>query len=612
MKKGKRLFAVLFCMALVLNMLQLVPAEQAKADDGYTLYIGFGADAAESGDWGCQYNSPNAADNKGEVTAVNETIAVGETKTVSVTVPTAVLHTYWIAPVLVAEGVTELDATVALKVDGADVEIDTAAGDAWWYEGTGEYSAEQSIRLAGGYNEWGTQYIASPAFTTVEYTVTLNRIVMGGAEQAPEEEKNDDAPAATIPDTDSHVLYVGFGGDASESGDWGYQYNSPNAADNKGEVTAVTETIAVGETRTVSVTVPSAVLHTYWIAPVLNAEGIVELDATVSLKVDGADVPIDLTAGDAWWYEGTGEYSAEQAIRLAGGYNEWGAQYVASPAFTTLEYTVTLNALAKADPDAAPGGDEPAVPALKADLDGTYNAYLGFQTPTYSFRNAFDDATYGRDSEHFDKICGWDPDNNLIYRDGTMTDVEIKGNGTYTVSAEGLDLSGDFDSQETFNLLFLSTDIPNSGEIVISDIVVKVNGSEVDDVNPIVSPDSPEYLNMLIVNQWNKDIEPIGYYAVPPTKLAITFTVSGMNYDKPADPTPEPTATSAPEPTTAPEPTKEETKNETPAPTVTDAPVSGSSTDDGGSNTGLIVGIVIAVVVVAAGVVAVVMKKKKN
>lgn len=248
---------------------------------------------------------------------------------------------------------------------------------------------------------------------------------------------------------------------------------------------------------------------------------------------------------------------------------------------TSIEVTFTVSGFSAS----AEEGEAAEVPSV--DLNGTYNAYFGLQTPTYSFRNAFDDATYGRDTEYFNQVTGWDSNNNAIKREGTFTDAVIAGNGTYTVSVSGLDLTGDFDSQDYFNLLFLSTDIPNTGEITISDIQLNVGGSNVD-INPILSPDSVNYVNMLIQNIWNDDVKTIGYYMVPPTEMSITFTVSGFAYDKAADEAP--AATEAPAADTA-------------------APAEDTASS---SNTGLIIGIVVAVVVVAAVVAVVVVSKKKK
>ncbi len=600
-KTFKKWLVTLLSAMMVFSSLTITAAAEGEE---YDLFIGFGGDdAEESGGWGFQFNSPNADNNVGDIQAVTEKIKVGETKTVSLTLPAETLHTYWIAPVLVAEGVSDLSVDVQVSIDGNDVtgDVDFAAGDAWWYEGTGEYDETKAIRLAGGYNEWGTQYMESPVFTTIEYTITLNSLTVGGDDPAEAGEP--------VELTGPFDLYVGFGGDAAESGDWGFQFNSPNSGDNKGDVQAVTESISVGETKTVSLTLPSETLHTYWIAPVIVAEGVTDLSADVQVSIDGNDVTgdVDFAAGDAWWYEGTGEFDETKAIRLAGGYNEWGTQYIGeSPVFTTIEYTVTLNSV-MAGGAAAPEEEEetPASAAGAVDLDGTYHAYLGFQTPKFSFRNAFDDATYGRDVEGdtdwFNQVTGWDG-NDPITIPGTFTDAEIAGNGTYTVSVDGLEFpDGEFADQEFMNLIFLSTDIPNTEEITISYIKLTVNGSSVDlGAGPIVSPDSVDYLNMLIQNIWNDDVKELGYYAVPPTSMSITFTVSGFNYDAEAQ---------AEEPTEAPaEPADDNSGDTAPAePTSTD-----DTKKDGGANVGLIVGIVAAVVVVAGGAGFVVAKKKKK
>lgn len=249
----------------------------------------------------------------------------------------------------------------------------------------------------------------------------------------------------------------------------------------------------------------------------------------------------------------------------------------------TIEVTFTLQE------GVAFGGEEATTEAAatseELDLNGTYHAYLGLQTPAYSFRNAFDDATYGRDSEVFNQMSGWDG-SDLIQKEGTFTDAEIAGNGTYTVSVTGLSLDGEFDSQEYFNLIFLSTDIPNTGAIEITDMKLVVDGRSVD-INPILSPDSPNYVNMLIQNIWNDDVKEIGYYAVPPTEVSITFTVSGFAYDNEA--AVETAETTAAE-TTAAEAASESVENS--------------------SNTGVIV--VVVIIVVAVVVAAVVLSKKKK
>ncbi len=207
--------------------------------------------------------------------------------------------------------------------------------------------------------------------------------------------------------------------------------------------------------------------------------------------------------------------------------------------------------------------DGAATSAESVDLNGVYHAYIGLQSPKYTFRNAVDDATYGasvEDGKYFNQLTGWDED-LAITVPGTFEDAEIAGNGTYTVAARGIQWpEGEFDDQDHMNLIFISTDIPNSGEIVISDVELKIGGSSVElaPAGAIVSPDNVNYLNMLIQNIWNGDVGTIGFYSVPFEEIEITFTVSGFAYDAeatpeaPAEPAPEaapaePAAESAPE-----------------------------------------------------------------
>ena len=252
----------------------------------------------------------------------------------------------------------------------------------------------------------------------------------------------------------------------------------------------------------------------------------------------------------------------------------------------------------------AGAGEAEAAGPAEVDLDGTYNAYIGFQSPAFSFRNAFDDATYGRDTEYFNQITGWAGSDALTIP-GTLTDTVIAGNGTYTISANGIEFAADdFASQDYMNLIFISTDIPNTGAITISDIKLNINGRDVS-TSPIVSPDSVNYLNMLIQNIWNEEVATIGYYDVPVTDMTITFTVSGFNYDNPD-------ATGAVETVDEPaQDTTADTGSDT-APAVDEPAAEETATEaSAGVNPVVVVVIVIVVIAVVAGV-AIVLKKKKT
>ena len=100
-------------------------------------------------------------------------------------------------------------------------------------------------------------------------------------------------------------------------------------------------------------------------------------------------------------------------------------------------------------------------------------------------------------------------------------------------------------------------------------------------------PDSKEVQKFLLANIWNNEISALPYYAAPTNSIEISFDVSGFANDA---------VQAAPEATEAPA-----------APEATEAPA-----EEGGSNTGLIIGIVVAVVVVVAIAAGVVVGKKKK
>ena len=192
----------------------------------------------------------------------------------------------------------------------------------------------------------------------------------------------------------------------------------------------------------------------------------------------------------------------------------------------------------------------------------------------------------------FNQVTGWEGSDELVIP-GTFEDVEIAGNGTYTVAAHGLDFQTDDWSQDHMNLIFFSTDIQNTTEITFSDVQLKVNGNNISISNTFID-DETTCLRVMLQNVWDTDhgIAELPFYQTPVTDLEITFTISGFAYDKAAD---------------------ESAAAEAPA-AEAQAPAAGNDTaapaQEGGSNTGMIVGIVAAVA--AVGGAAVVLSKKKN
>ncbi len=184
------------------------------------------------------------------------------------------------------------------------------------------------------------------------------------------------------------------------------------------------------------------------------------------------------------------------------------------------------------------------VPTFADDLE--YNGYFCFQTPSYSFRNACDDASYGingtsnTDEIDYSVVHAWDG-NDLVSAAGTFTDAVITGDGTYTVSVSGLDWSdSEFGTSDCYNLLFLSTDIPVDAlnydltitvdEFKVGDSVIELDEDMVlnnwEDVDP--DDELTTGIQISIQNIWS-DNATIAAYDVTASEMSITFTITGLD-----------------------------------------------------------------------------------
>ena len=160
-----------------------------------------------------------------------------------------------------------------------------------------------------------------------------------------------------------------------------------------------------------------------------------------------------------------------------------------------------------------------------------YNAYIGVQSKNYIFRNMWND-NYGRDdAEHegyFQRLTGWDGDLAVDYG-GTFEDAVITTDGTYTVSLTTGDMG--FGGDESFNLLFVSTDIPSSlvkgGFLTIDNVTVKIGDAKTQEYTEITTGD--DYVRITLLDTYNQAAEPFGYN-VPGanTPIVVTFTVTGL------------------------------------------------------------------------------------
>lgn len=257
--------------------------------------------------------------------------------------------------------------------------------------------------------------------------------------------------------------------------------------------------------------------------------------------------------------------------------------------------------------------------AQEVDLNGTYHAALGVQTSTDKWLNRAayfepeQNQMYG--TENNDKLFYGDKDNNNepVFVDGTFTDVEIAGNGTYTVSLSGADFKGD----TALSQLHVATDIPVSDKIKFSNVELNINGRKIVTFDDAVMEEEAPYIvagmDILLLNHWRaelcSDLEAKGVSKDATSgwnllagngddNITVTFTVSGFSYDKKSDETEaETTAANA-----------DSKDNETKAPGSSD----NKDGDKGGLTTGAIIGIIAgAVVVVIVIVIAVTSKKKK-
>lgn len=173
---------------------------------------------------------------------------------------------------------------------------------------------------------------------------------------------------------------------------------------------------------------------------------------------------------------------------------------------------------------------------------GAYNAYIGCQTTTYSFRNNWTEGSYGAATPYFNSWIVWgnsdtDPETYPEYEDNydydisgyvlpaNYTDATIDADGTYTVKAEGIDW--DLKGETDFNLVFVSTDLPAGQGIVIKDASVSVDGSVVKTLDTVTYDETAEYIEIDFANIWNPDVGAWGL-AFPTSDLSITFTVEGL------------------------------------------------------------------------------------
>lgn len=184
----------------------------------------------------------------------------------------------------------------------------------------------------------------------------------------------------------------------------------------------------------------------------------------------------------------------------------------------------------------------------QVDLDGTYHASLGVQTCTnlWITRLAYYEESQNKyyNTDNYAYMLSESAGENQPY-DGTFTDVEIAGNGIYTVKLEGADFAG----ETTISQLHVATDIPVNDTIHFTNVTAKVNGKEFFTFEEGFMEDEELYLqggmDLIVINHWREALVKMlkeqgrtedgsGYNLLMGTgneSIEVTFTVSGFNYD---------------------------------------------------------------------------------
>ena len=137
---------------------------------------------------------------------------------------------------------------------------------------------------------------------------------------------------------------------------------------------------------------------------------------------------------------------------------------------------------------------------------------------------------------YFNQVTGWDG-STAVTLPGTFTDAVIAGNGTYSVSVDGLDFSkfDDFSDQDFLNLLFVDTDIPLiPGQLqfqmyivfLMAQTSIHLMKHSLIRMRRTISMFFAAIFGMMILQKGQ-----LFYYSVPMKKIEVTFDVSGFNYD---------------------------------------------------------------------------------
>lgn len=218
-------------------------------------------------------------------------------------------------------------------------------------------------------------------------------------------------------------------------------------------------------------------------------------------------------------------------------------------------FAVTLEVSAEA-PVVTPT-PKPTVAPTKAPALKTYDAYLGFQTDNYIFRNAWNDSTLGLKSKDikYNSQVSLSTGDKMKGFNAKIANATMKANGTnYTVSISGVNLKTikgvekDAKTAKGFNMLYVTTQIPLTQKGVTAvNATLKIDGKVVKSGFSLPNkPDADEYYQFMVADGYSEDdgIKNVAYpkgkdansamsslTTLPTSSMEITFQLKGANFE---------------------------------------------------------------------------------
>ena len=188
----------------------------------------------------------------------------------------------------------------------------------------------------------------------------------------------------------------------------------------------------------------------------------------------------------------------------------------------------------------------PAPPTPTPNLNATsYNAYLGFQTDNYLYRDPWYKTDSNKYYNHKTQICIAEGGKGRGIN-AKIANAEIKENTTYTISISGVNLkalkSNDKNSKTAtqFNMLYVDTDIPlTMKNVVAKNATLKVDGKVLKTGMTLpCKPDADGYYQLMVADAYSEDdgIKNCPYpkeatlKTLPTSSIEVSFTLSGVNF----------------------------------------------------------------------------------